>query len=120
MLHLLYGTYIITHVIFTYILLITYVWIHDLLSCVSYLAIAFIVAILELLLIAFHVCPQINVQLHIVIPMLENKEPEDLENHFLLASVVTSIIFSSWYAIFNQHLSWENKLSCLFTHNFLL
>ena len=28
----------------------------------SYLAVAFIVVFLELLLIAFHVCPQINVQ----------------------------------------------------------
>ena len=31
---------------------------------------------------------QRTVQLHIEIPTLENKEPEDLENHFPLASVV--------------------------------
>ena len=58
----------------------------------SYLAIAFIVVFLELLLIAVHVCPQINVQLQIVIPTLENKEPEDLENHFPLAIVVTMVL----------------------------
>ena len=36
---------------------------------------------------------QRTVQLQIVIPTLENKEPEDLENHFPLASVVTFIIY---------------------------
>ena len=36
---------------------------------------------------------QRTVQLQIVIPMLENKEPEDLENHFPLASVVTARVF---------------------------
>ena len=63
-------TYIITHAIFTYIitcvsstcivtyiLLIAYIWTHDLKCCVSYLAIVFIVVFLELLLIAVHVCP---------------------------------------------------------------
>ena len=66
-----YGTYLIyTYIIacviytsiITYILLISYVWTHDLHCCVSYLAIAFIVVFLELLLMAFHVYPQINVQ----------------------------------------------------------
>ena len=52
---------------------------------------------LELLLIAFHVCPQINVQLHIVIPTLENKEPEDLENHFPVVTKCIKTHFSSDY-----------------------
>ena len=84
---------ILSHVIYTciitYILLVAYVWAHDLQCNFSYLAIAFIVVFLELLLIAFHVCPQFNVQLQIVIPTLENKETEHLENHIPLASVVT-------------------------------
>ena len=75
-------TYVISTCIITYILIIRYVWTHDLQCCASYLAIAFIVVFLEILLIAFHVCPQINVQLQIIIPTLENKEPKDLENHF--------------------------------------
>ena len=52
-----------------------------------------VVVFLELLLTAFHVCPQINVQLHIVISTLENKEPEDLGNDFPLAIVVTLMIW---------------------------
>ena len=59
-------TYIITYVIYTciitYILLVAYVWTLDLQCNFSRLAIAFIVVFFELLLIAFHVCPQINVQ----------------------------------------------------------
>ena len=89
-------TYIITYVIYTsiitYILLVAYVWTHDLQCSCSSLAIAFIVVFLELLLIAFHVCPQINVQLQIVVPTIEKKKHEDLENHFPLASVMTTIL----------------------------
>ena len=59
-------TYIITYVIdtciITYILLVAYVWTHDVQCSFYYLAVAFIVVFLELLLIAFHVCPQISVQ----------------------------------------------------------
>ena len=77
-----YGTYI-TYVLSTYIIrciLTAYVWKHDLQCCVSHSAVELIVAFLELLLIAVHARPHINVQLHIVIPTLENKEPEEFEN----------------------------------------
>ena len=91
--HMLF-THILSHMLFTHVLSHIYCKLHmfGLMICsvfFSYLATAFFVVFLVLLLIAFHVCPQINVQLHIVIPTLENKEPEDLENHFPLARVVT-------------------------------
>ena len=82
-----------SHIYILFILLITYEWMHDLQCCASYLAIVLTFCIfLELLLIAFHVCPQNDVQLQNVVPTQENKVlDEDLENHFPLTSVVTMI-----------------------------
>ena len=57
-----YITYVIYTCIITYILLVADVWTHDLHCSFSYLATVLIVVFLELLLIAFQVCPQINVQ----------------------------------------------------------
>ena len=53
---------------------------------------------------------QRTVQLQIVIPTLENKEPEDLQNHFLLASVVTMAIGLGTHArVFSQTLTHGNS-----------